>query len=720
MRCMSEVPPFCRVTRVEDSNRLMKRIFSIFALALVVCAAASAATISTTLTVNATGSLGASITATGTATLTNIGSGTFSATIASLTPDASGNYSAPFTITLSGGAGTILGTLKIPAALLTGSGTGSATITGGTYPGVSGGSFPSLAGTGALGASGITLSFSGAGTIVTGGTPTPSITAVQDAASNTPSIAQGSIFIVKGTNLSASGYTPFAPPRPTLSSGVKVTFTPVSGGGAGTDVYLVYLYNQSGVNQIAGILPSTVSPGNYNVTVTNGTAVSAPFAAQVVANKVALFTQDNTGTGLAVVQNYISAAEVDLNRLTTGVVNGTNISPATPGQTLIAWGTGLGGYAAGDNTTSPVFDFSKTSTIQAVVGGVSIPVLYAGRAGYPGEDQINFTLPANIPTGCAVTLQISVNGVLSAPTSISIAPDSGSSACVFPGYTLAQLQKLDAGGTITTGGFTIVQFTITEPSPIGTVKEDVIGGGFSQLTAFQLSSAAQVNVSVIQSGSCQVIQATVSGTSTSTGSVTDLDAGKVTINGPSGSGLTNQALTETSNSYSLLGTESGSIGIPGQVSFTLPAGSYTLAGAGGNDVGSFSTSIVLGSPLTLSSPLPTTVVRSSPLTLNWTGGIASNLVEIVGSSSTTTGTGSSQVTTSSEFICVTTAGAGTFTVPASILAQLPATTGTNSGILEMLSGNVNTTFPATLKADGSTITGTFGSFVGVGAIVAYQ
>jgi uncharacterized protein (TIGR03437 family) len=542
---------------------------------------------------------------------------------------------------------------------------------------------------------------------------------VQDAASNTPNIAQGSIFIVKGTNLSASGYIPFAPPRPTVSSGVKVTFTPLSGGGAGTDAYLVYLYNQSGVNQIACILPSTVAVGNYNVTATNGTAVSVPFAAQVVANKVALFTQDNTGTGLAVVQNYISAAEVDLNRLTTGSVSGVTISPAKPGQTLIAWGTGLGGYAAGDNTTSPVFDFSKTMAIQAVVGGVSIPVLYAGRAGYPGEDQINFTLPANIQTGCAVTLQISVNGVLSAPTTISIAPDAGSSACVIPGYTLAQLQKLDQGGTITTGGFTIVQFTITEPSPIGTVKEDVIGGGFSQFTAFQLSSVAQGNVSVIQSGSCQVIQATVSGTSTSTGSVTDLDAGKVTISGPSGSGLTNQALTETSNTYSLFGTESGKI-IPGQVSFTLPAGSYTLAGAGGNDVGSFSTSIALGSAITVTGGLPSTLVRSTPLTINWTGGNAPDMLEIVGSSSTSTGTGANQVTTTSEFICITTAGSGTFTVPASILTQLPATTGTNTGILEVLSGNINTTFPATLKADGSAITGTFGSFVGVGSLATYQ
>jgi len=107
---------------------------------------------------------------------------------------------------------------------------------------------------------------------------------------------------------------------------VKVTFTPVAGG-AGTDAFLEYL----GAGQINAILPSTVAAGNYNVTVTNGT-VSSPFVAQVVASKPALFTQDWSGTGLAVVQNYVSASETDWDRLTTGVYSGSQSSPAKPGQ----------------------------------------------------------------------------------------------------------------------------------------------------------------------------------------------------------------------------------------------------------------------------------------------------------------------------------------------------------------------------------------------------
>jgi uncharacterized protein (TIGR03437 family) len=712
----------------------MKRISAILASAILTCIAASAATIATTITVNATAAFsGTGFAISGTTSMTGgIGTGKVVSTISLTSIDATGqNAVADYTITVDSG-GTLTGKLIVPITLLGAGAVPSAsvqlTVTGGTgtYAGATSGATPiTLTGavTGAIPTYNL-VNFTGSGTITTGGGGTPpaagpTITAVQDAASNTPGIAQGSIFIVKGTTLSASGYTPFSPPRPTTSGGVKVTFTPV-GGGTGTDAFLVYLYNQSGVNQIACILPSTVAAGSYNVTVTNGTAVSAPFAAQVVANKIGLFTQDSSGTGLTSLQNYISASVVDLNRLTTGSVSGITISPAHPGQPVIAYGTGLGGYAAGDNSTSPVFDFRSSLTIQAVVGGVSIPVDYAGRAGYPGEDQINFTLPASIPTGCAVSLQISVNGKLSPATTISIAP-AGASACVIPGYTTSQLQSLDQGGTITAGGFSISQFGITIPQ-VGSVKSDSIAGGFTQLTGFQLGAAAQVNASVIQSGSCQVIQSTTTGSTSAGGGLTYLDAGTVSITGPSGSNLTNQALTKTNNSYAYSSIEglSSPIPVPGQANFSLPAGNYSLSGAGGPDVGSFSASLTLASPLTVTGGLPSSAPRSSPLTINWTGGNASDSVEIIGSSSSTSGSGSTATTTTVSFICLTTAGQKTFTVPASILGQLLVSTTSSPGTLEVLSGNYNSTFSATLPKIGGSVSGTFGSFVGTGAQVAWQ
>jgi hypothetical protein len=170
-------------------------------------------------------------------------------------------------------------------------------------------------------------------------------------------------------------------------------------------------------------------------------------------------------------------------------------------------------------------------------------------------------------------------------------------------------------------------------------------------------------------------------------------------------------LTKTNNSYGISSTEGFSI--PGQLSFTLPAGTYTLNGGGGPDVGSFNTSLTLPTALTVTGGLPGTVNRSSPLTVSWTGGNASDFVEIIGSSSSGTTASATTVT----FTCLTTVAAGTFTVPTSILGLLPAG---NSGILSVASGNLNTTFTASLPKIGGSTTATFSSFVGSGATVTWQ
>jgi len=722
---------------------ILRATYDKLALALLICAAAHGATTSTTLTVTGTGTLNfttESATVTGTATLTGIGNGTFNATV-SLTSISGANVNVPFTITLPAGtSNTLTGTLVVPVALLTGSatsGSGSATITGGTgsFSGDTG-SFPSLTGTGSLNSTtfAITFSFTGPGSITTGGggttTPTPTISLVADSASYSTNIAQGSLFIVKGSNLSPSGFIQLSYPLlPTTSNGVTVTFTPAAGG-SGTPAYLVYLLNQPSVNQLAAVLPSTLAAGSYNVTVSYNSATSAPVPVTVVQRRFEVFSRDASGTGLAIVQNYISATQIDYNSFTTGTLStGYTISPAKPGQTLIAWGTGLGPISGGDNGPAPAFNFAANGVnVQVIVGGESITPAYAGRApGFSGEDQINFTLPPDVPTGCTVSFQVSVNGALSAPTFISIAPSASASACVSPIFTTAQLQNFDQGQTYTIGGFDLVQITETVPS-LGTVKVDSISGGFTQYTGFQLAAVPPVLTSSAATGACQVIP--LSGSRSSVvagGSGTGLDAGVVTLNGPSGSNLTNQALTETSNSYYLtIGEEGLSTPIPGSPNGKLVAGTYTLAGAGGKDVGTFNTSLTLGSPLTITGGLPSVVNRSSNLTINWTGGNATDLVEIVGLAEIISGTGTNTTVTGAEFVCTTTAGPGTFTVPSSILQQLPAVTaaaiaaGTSSGALEVFSTPVpTTTFSAPLTA-GGTVPSSFLALIGTGATPAYQ
>lgn len=715
----------------------MNRIFSVLLPVLLIGAAGQAATTNTTLTVNATATINFStgnVDVSGTANLTNIGNGTFKESLAvtSLIGTTS-NVSLPLPVTLTGGTLNI--TLSVPASALTsggGSVSGSGTVTGGTgtYAGATG-SFPSLTGT-ATGSitSNWTLTFSGPGTVTTSGsgggggptTPTPTITAVQDAGSYTANIAEGSIFVVKGSDLSSSGFNSFTFPLPTTSTAsdkVKITFTPTAGG-AGTDAYLIYTYNQSGVNQLAAILPSNVAAGNYNVTVTaNGTA-GTPFPVTVVQRKLGLFSQDTSGSGLVVAQNVVSATQYDINRFTTGTVNGLTISPAKPGQTLVAYGTGLGPVSGGDNVASPGFDFTQNGVnVQAVVGGKSIPVLYAGRTPtLAGLDQINFTLPSDVPTGCTVSFQISVNGQLTPATFIAIAPDANSSACVAPGYTTSQLQDFDNGKTITSGAFSLTQLATSFNG--STYKIDSVGGGFTQITGFQLASAGQYNISSSTTGSCQVLHVTGSGGNLGGGTATGLDAGTVTFSGPGISSPLTVTQSSSKSYFLSLGTEG--ISIPGQASITLGPGTYNLNGAGGKDVGSFKASVTIGTPLTISGGLPATVNRSSNLTLNWTGGNSSDLVEIIGYSGTTSGTGANATTDATEFICTTTAGPGTFTVPSSVLSQLPpaTNTGNSTGFLEVTSGPTPTTFSAPLTAGGSINNAIFAALVGIGGQATYQ
>jgi uncharacterized protein (TIGR03437 family) len=708
----------------------MKRLLPSLTLLLLLCTAAFSQ--STTITVN--GSLNvASFKFSGTVSLSGAVTGSGSIDVPTLTPGASG-FTGNYTITLSGG--TLTGVVTVPTSVVTGSGNISMTVTGGTgsYAGASG-SFPSLTGTAALNQTNGTVTltnYTGSGTITLSGggnTNAPAITDVLDAASYTKNVARGSIFVVKGRNLSASGYTAMSFPLPTTDSGVRITFTP-AGGGAATDAYLVYLYNQNGVNQLAAILPSSVQTGNYNVTVTTGQGTSAAFSTQVVAQKPGIITQDSTGSGLAVVQNYISQSQLDVDRFTTQTISGITVSPAKPGQILIAWMTGMGALPSGtDNTASAAVDFSTSKRIRAVVGGVEIAPLYAGRApGLAGADQVNFILPADIPTGCVVPFQVSVDGQLSNATFLAIAPTAAASACVQPGYTTAQLNNFDLGGSLTVGAFSLSQIQQTVPQ-VGTVKINSIGGGFTKITGFQLSSAGgQANPT--PTNACQVIQ--VKGTSSEIANpikTTMLDAGTITLTGPAGSNLNNTTVTKdaTTNSYGLsLGFEGAGLpSIPGQINASLVAGQYKLHGAGGQAVGVFDASVNLGAPLTITGGLPANVVRANGLPLAWTGGNANDVVMILGYAGTTSGTGTNAVIDATEFVCTTTAGANGFTVPASILNQLPAITtaqitgGTGTGFLEVVSYN-SSTFTAPLTAGGNIDTGVFSSVLGIGATPSFQ
>jgi len=97
-------------------------------------------------------------------------------------------------------------------------------------------------------------------------------------------------------------------------------------------------------------------------------------------------------------QNLENLAAAQVARIREGrtlyepVTGPITIGPAAEQATLILYGTGL----------------STTSGVTATIGGASVPVAYSGPQGtFPGLDQINIPLPADLAPRGKVNIVVS-------------------------------------------------------------------------------------------------------------------------------------------------------------------------------------------------------------------------------------------------------------------------------------------------------------------------
>jgi uncharacterized protein (TIGR03437 family) len=559
---------------------------------------------------------------------------------------------------------------------------------------------------------------------------------VLDAAGYTPNIAQGSVFVVKGSNLSPDGVVQGGYPLPVALNGVSIAFTPAAGG-ASVPAYLLYTYNTAGVSQLAGILPSTAAPGSYNVSVTVNGVASPAVPVTLVARKFGLFTADSSGTGAAALQEIDSAGAYHQNRFTTQLVGSSadSIAPAHPGDYLVAYGTGLGPIQVPDQDAPGVIDLSGQASVQVLVGGEAITPLYAGRSpGFAGVDQINFQLPPDVQTACAVSIQVSVAGQLSNLATIAIAP-AGATVCGPAPVSNDVLSRLDQGGTLTVGSFWLTQVSPaageSQFAGLGNMNESA-SGAFVKYTGFQFAGAAALlNVP----GTCQVSSTVGNAAQLMFGSIgTYLDAGTLTVNGP-GIGFRQLTRDTASGAYSVLlgaSTSPANVNLPlGYLSLTsspaITSGPYQITGSGGADIGKFSASGTVGQPMTISSSLPATINRAQDLTLSWAGGTSGGLVSVTGiSGAVLGGTAAQPIYDAVKFTCTATAAAGSITIPSSLLLQLPVTPagGSGMGYLAITSGGQpvqgNGMFTAPLTAGGSIDDGFFLGSLGTFTSTTYQ
>jgi len=514
---------------------------------------------------------------------------------------------------------------------------------------------------------------------------TPSIGGVLNAASYSrpplpnSSIAQGSIFAIFGSSLGPAGLaTAAAYPLPTSEGLVGTTITVTSGGTSAHAILLAVT-----PSQVNAVLPNNVPTGAAQVSVTANGQTSDPFAITVVPRSFGIFTANAAGTGPAI----ITSANYVLTTLRTS---------AHPGDVVILWGTGLGAGTT-DESLAPPPQINLLNTGLALdvwVANQKARVLYAGRAAFTGEDQINFQIPSGV-SGCYVSVTVAVGGTVSNFASLAVDP-SGASCADANGISSAALEAaVQTGGKARVGSVNLTSYNL-QVTPVNVpitlnLLSDMGSATFASYSDAQLS-ASQGFAQQPSVGSCMVTPFLGTTFYSSSDSIlsqgTPLDAGShLSISGSPGT----KTMTRGS-----AGAYAGTLGgmpidqaliygcNPCNPSFLVP-GKFTITGSGGAEVGPFSATASVPPTLIWTNEYQfSTIDRAQDLSVAWSGGDPDGFVTVFAMASTTnTSYGPYPTTPGAEFLCIAKNSAHIFTVPSVVLSSLPATLDTGGNVMPL-------------------------------------
>jgi uncharacterized protein (TIGR03437 family) len=461
-------------------------------------------------------------------------------------------------------------------------------------------------------------------------------------------LAPDTMFTIFGSNLGPAQLVAGSANYSTNLAGTSINFTPAAGGAA-IDAKIVY----TAASQVAGLLPSSITPGTYVVHVTYNGVTSSAQNVTVASRSFGIATSNSAGTGTAQATIGNVNGGLSLTRFTSGTAafGGYSwvLSPAHPGDTIVLWGTGGGADAAND-TGATSGDQTAAGNFVVTVDGRQITPLYAGASsGFPGLWQINFALPPDMAPDCFATAQVTAGGQTGNSVNIPIAP-VGQAACTDPSTPASLFSKLDSGGNLIFAAFAIAKIATTSLT-----QETASGDVFSYSPAewITLNSGPQF-------GSCRVYARTypVGGRDPATPDAA-LDAGpKLSLSGP------NIPAGSMGPVTSAIGTSYGGALTAG----TLTSGTYNLSGPGGSQVAAFNASTVFPGSFTVTNwNSITTIDRTQPLTLNWTGSGVDQVGVVI--ASVVVSGGQDHLTTIN---CTVPAAPGSYTIAAGALGLLPA------------------------------------------------
>lgn len=496
----------------------------------------------------------------------------------------------------------------------------------------------------------------------------PAISGVMNAASNTPSVlpngavAPGSIFVVKGSGMGPAAISIAGNPfQSTSLSGTSATIVV-----SGTTVNALMYYTSD--KQIAALLPSNAPTGTGTITVTYNGQASPTARFGVVSNNLGIFTVDSSGQGPGII-TYADYSLVSPAKAANCGGPNTTCGAANPGDTLILWGTGLGRIGGDDASGAGLGQNMPNLPLKLWVGGVQAKVSYQGRSGCcVGEDQIVFTVPDDVPIGCAVPLAVEITpNITQISNNVRIPIAKGSRDCplvdeALRSVGLAKLQQAITPKNIKLG-YVDLNHISNSPDP---GFRDTSHVGFA-IATFNVASPLFAGAFDSQPlGTC--IARPKLGDDNPLAVVSLLDFGSTfTIKGPGGTINVTAANPFDRLSLSTAGT------------FLIP-GDYTISGAGGKDIGPFTANLNIPISPTLTRPSSAnglTVSRGSGMTVTWNGNGSTGHVELVLASP-------ADADNTSSVTCTVAASAGTFTIPSHMLFTLA---NTNNAIFSFQLGN---------------------------------
>jgi uncharacterized protein (TIGR03437 family) len=228
-------------------------------------------------------------------------------------------------------------------------------------------------------------------------------------------VAPGSLIQIYSSLAGASEASAASAPFQTSLGGVSVTFD-------GVPAPIQAVAPSGPYPFINAQLPFEITNSSSSMVVTVNGVSSAPFAVPVTPQAPGIFTSPANGQSNAifVYLNPATNAATVAAPSSQGSYFTIPVAPIPRGTAGFFYATGVGALTppVGDGSGGTGATSNANLMPTALVGGVSVQVSFAGQApGYPGVNQINITIPANAPTGNAVSLQLmSGDGrVLSAP-----------------------------------------------------------------------------------------------------------------------------------------------------------------------------------------------------------------------------------------------------------------------------------------------------------------